>query len=120
VVVAVVLLLLVVLAMLVVEVVAVHQVVMVETHQTLKLDQLVVLAAHREVLAVLVLVLELLQPLDPHYKVALVDKVLDLIQTGLVVAVEVLDIMAAVAAAAVTMMDLELVPLLVVVEDLDT
>jgi hypothetical protein len=80
----------------------------------------VVLAEHRAVLAVLVRVLELLQLPDLHCRVALVGKVLDLIQTGLLVAVAVEDTMVAEVAAAETTMDLELVPLLVVVEDLDT
>jgi hypothetical protein len=80
----------------------------------------VVLVAHRAVLAVLVLVLELLQRLDPHYKVALADKVLVLSQTGLVVVAVVEDTMAAAEEVAVTILDLELALLLVVGEDLDT
>jgi hypothetical protein len=64
-------------------------------------------------------VLEHLQLLGPHYRVVLVDKVLDLIQTGQVAEEVVVDTMVAAEAAEEMTMDLEPVPLLVVEEDLD-
>ena len=92
--------------------------IMVETHQTLKLDQLVDLVEHKVVVEVLVRVLELLQLLDLHCRVVLADKVQVLFPTGLL-AVEAVEVFLEVAAVVVvTMMDLDLVQHLVVGVDL--
>ena len=75
--------------------------------------------AHKVVEEVQEQVLEHLQLLGPHYRVVLVDKVLDLIQTGQVAEEVVVDTMVEAEAAEEMTMDLEPVPLLVVEEDLD-
>ncbi len=74
---------------------------------------------HKVVVEVQVQVLELLQLPDLHCRVALVDKVPVPSPTGLVVAAVEEDTMAAEAAVVVMTLDLEPVPLLEVVEDLD-
>jgi hypothetical protein len=93
--------------------------IMAETHQTARLDLQVVLVEHKVVVEDLVEDLELLQLLDRHYKGALVDKVLVRSQIGLEAVVAEEDTMVAAVEAAEMTLDLELVPLLVVEEDLD-